>query len=224
MMGPLCGLKGGFDACCDDVRERPHGGPGRAKRAERTERPAKVDRASRVSALAGRFVRVSLLMTCVCVVPAMAGAQKVGADYDKDVDFSKFTTYVWRAGQSAPSPLTHKRIVAAIDEQLAAKGWKQSESSPGAIVVYHAGLEEERRLNAWGSGPRWNGFGSASAETILTGQLVVDIYDAMTGELVWRGFATDTATDNPEKNQKKIKDAVAKLFKQLPMTTGGKTK
>src|ERR1051325_5212351 len=41
----------------------------------------------------GRFVRLSLLMTCVCLLPAMARAQKVGADYDKEVDFSKFTTY-----------------------------------------------------------------------------------------------------------------------------------
>src|SRR5262245_38832898 len=134
----------------------------------------------------GRFVRMSLVLTCVCLMPALAGAQKVGADYDKEVDFSKFTTYAWRAGQEAPSPLTHKRIVAAIEEQLASKGWKQTESSPGAIVVYYAGLEEERRLNAWGSGPRWNGFGTVTGETILTGQLVVDIYDAMSGDLVWR--------------------------------------
>src|SRR5262245_14952775 len=167
----------------------------------------------------GRFVRMSLLMTCVCLLPAMARAQKVGAEYDKEVDFSKFTTYAWRPGQHAPSPLTHKRIVAAIDEQLASKGWSQSDSSPGAIVVYYAAMDEERRLNAWGSGPRWSGLGTVSAETILIGQLVVDIYDAASGELVWRGSATDTATDNPEKNNKKMKDAVAKLFKQLPATT-----
>jgi Domain of unknown function (DUF4136) len=145
-------------------------------------------------------------MTFVWLVPAMVSAQKVGADYDREVDFSKFTTYAWRTGMGAPSPVTHKRIVAAIEEQLASKGWKQSESSPGAIVVYYAGLEEERRLNAWGSGPRWSGFGSVSAETILTGQLVVDIYDAMSGELVWRGFASDTATDNRQPGEESEKD------------------
>ena len=170
--------------------------------------------------MSGRMLRTSFFVTCVCLLPVLAQAQKAVADYDKEVDFSKFKTYAWQSGQPAPSPLTHKRIVTAIDEQLASKGMTQVESSPSAIIVYYAAVEEQKRLNAWGSGPRWSGFGTVTAETIRVGQLVVDIYDAATKQLVWRGSVSDTASDKPETNQKKIKEAIAKLFKQFPPAQG----
>ena len=113
------------------------------------------------------------------------------------------------------NPLIHKRIVNAIDGQLASKGWTKAESAPNAIVVYYAALDEPRQLNAWGNGPRWGGSGTVKEETILIGQLVVDIYDASTEQLLWRGDARDTATDNPGKNEKKMNEAVAKLFKEI---------
>jgi len=53
-------------------------------------------------------------------------------------------------------------------------------------------------------------------ETILVGQLVVDIYDASNAQLMWRGFVSDTVTDSTEKNERKLNDAVAKLFKRFP--------
>ena len=146
----------------------------------------------------------------------MASAQKISVDYDKEVDFSKFRTYAWYPGQPASNPLVDKRIVNAIDGQLASKGWTKNDSSPAAIVIYYASLDEQKQLNAWGSGPRWNGFGSVSVDTRITGQLVVDIYDAETKQLLWRGYASDEASDKPEKNDKKMNEAIAKLFKQFP--------
>ena len=163
-----------------------------------------------------RSMGVPALIACMCLVPALARAQKVSADYDKEVNFSKYKTYAWEEGESAPSPLTHKRIVAAIDEQLAAKGMAKTDTEPSAIIVYYAGVDVQRQLNAWGSGPRWSGIGTVTAERIYVGQLVVDIYDAASGQLVWRGFASDTASDKPEKNQKKVKETIAKLFKEFP--------
>ena len=46
--------------------------------------------------------------------------------------------------------------------------------------------------------------------------MVIDIWDARTKELVWRGTATDTVSDNPQKNEKKLKKAMEKLFKRYP--------
>jgi len=161
-------------------------------------------------------LRTALFVALACMMPLVASAQKVDVDYDKAVDFSKARTYAWQTGQPVSNPLLHKRIISAIDRQLAAKGWTKVEASPSAVLVYQAAVDEQKELSAWGSGPRWSGFGTARVETILVGQLVVDIYDASNAQLMWRGFVSDTVTDSTEKNERKLNDAVAKLFKRFP--------
>jgi hypothetical protein len=163
-----------------------------------------------------KSLRTVLFAALACLMPLVASAQKVDVDYDKAVDFSKARTYSWQPGQPVANPLIHKRIISAIDRQLAAKGWTKVESSPNAVLVYQAAVDEQRELTAWGSGPRWSGFGTARVEKILVGQLVVDIYDASSEQLMWRGFVSDTVTDSTEKNDRKLNDAVAKLFKRFP--------
>jgi hypothetical protein len=46
--------------------------------------------------------------------------------------------------------------------------------------------------------------------------LVIDIWDARTKQLLWRGTATDTVSENPEKNEKNLKKAMEKLFRKYP--------
>ena len=45
---------------------------------------------------------------------------------------------------------------------------------------------------------------------------MVDLYDAHTKKLVWRGVGTDTASDKADKNAKEIQKAVDKMFKDYP--------
>jgi hypothetical protein len=44
------------------------------------------------------------------------------------------------------------------------------------------------------------------------GTLVVDLYDTNTKRLVWRGTASDTLSDDPSKNEKKLEEAVSKMI------------
>jgi hypothetical protein len=50
----------------------------------------------------------------------------------------------------------------------------------------------------------------------MVGTLVVDIFDAKTKALVFRGTASDEISDKPEKNIKKVEKASAKMFKDFP--------
>ena len=62
------------------------------------------------------------------------------------------------------------------------------------------------------------GFGTSATTTVLTyrvGTLVVDIYDAQNKNLVFRGTASDILSDKPEKNEKKLDEAVEKMFKKF---------
>ena len=66
----------------------------------------------------------------------------------------------------------------------------------------------------------WGGMGMGSATTTeseyTVGTLVVDIFDAKSKALMFRGTASDELSDKPEKNQKKLEKASDKMFKKFP--------
>ena len=74
----------------------------------------------------------------------------------------------------------------------------------------------------WG-GWGWRGFGAegfgeatTTTETYQTGTLIVDLFDAKTKNLVWRGSVTDMFSDKSDKNIKKLSNGVRKLFECFP--------
>jgi hypothetical protein len=62
------------------------------------------------------------------------------------------------------------------------------------------------------------GMGTATTTTseYLIGTLVVDIFDAKSKQLMFRGTASDEISDKPEKNIKKVEKASNKMFKDFP--------
>ena len=71
-----------------------------------------------------------------------------------------------------------------------------------------------------GYGYRYGGFGGMGTATTSVseypvGTLVVDMFDAKSKNLVFRGTAEDEISDNPEKNKKRLEKASTKLFKNF---------
>jgi hypothetical protein len=58
--------------------------------------------------------------------------------------------------------------------------------------------------------------GGLTPEQNVEGTLIVDLYDAKSQSLVWRGIAQDTLSKNGNKNQQMVQKAVTKMFKQWP--------
>ena len=52
--------------------------------------------------------------------------------------------------------------------------------------------------------------------TYQVGTLIVDLWDAKTKKLIWRGVASDTLSDSPQKNQGKIDKVTEEMFKRYP--------
>jgi hypothetical protein len=48
------------------------------------------------------------------------------------------------------------------------------------------------------------------------GVLVVDLLDAASGRLIWRGIATGNVAKKPEKRGEKLDNTMAKMFKGFP--------
>jgi hypothetical protein len=175
-------------------------------------------------------MRASLLVLLAAFVAAgPAHAVRVSVDHDKDADFSRYQTYTRAPGTPAKSELNQKRIDAALDAQLAAKGLKRVDSGGDLKVVTHAGSEKTQQVRVtdygygyypgyWGSYYRYVPAPTIDVHDVIEGTLVVDLVDASSDQLVWRGTATDTVSPSvkPEKVEKIITKAMEKLFRQYP--------
>ena len=169
--------------------------------------------------------------TAVCTMffLAMLGAafaQHVQTDFDHQTNFSQYKTYSWQEIKPTNS-LWDARIKNAVDAQLAAKGWTQVDSGGDVAVVAMKASKTRRTLqtfyDGFGGGWGWRrfgggGFGDATTteQDYKVGTLVIDLYDANTKQLIWRGSAQDTLSDQASKNEKKLDKGVAKMFKAFP--------
>jgi hypothetical protein len=140
-------------------------------------------------------------------------------------DFSRYRTYSW-IGVKAGDSLWQQRIMSAADGALAAKGLQRVESG-GDLAVSAFGRTQERDtlqtfydgFPGWGWRVGWwGGMGTTTTEVIpeRVGNLTVDLFDEQTKQLVWRGRASEVLSEKPEKNEKKLEQAVEEMFKKFP--------
>jgi hypothetical protein len=151
-------------------------------------------------------------------------AQQVKTDYDRAANFSQYKTYSWEKVQT-PDPLWVDRIKAAVNEALAAKGWIQMESGGDISIIAMEINQNHQTLNTYyddfGGGWRWRGFGgfgesTTTSQTYTVGTLVVDLFDAKTKTLVWRGVSSGMLSDKSDKNIKDLNKGVQKMFQHFP--------
>jgi hypothetical protein len=159
-------------------------------------------------------------------IASSAFAQHVKTDYDRGADFSQYKSYSWEKVQ-ARDQLWIPRIEDAVNAELAAKGWTQVPSGGQVAIVAMEVTQNQQTLNTFydgfGGGWGWRrfgggGFGDATTttETYKVGTLVVDLFDASSKTLLWRGSASDTLSDKSEKNIKNLDKAVEKMFDHFP--------
>jgi hypothetical protein len=166
------------------------------------------------------------------VIAFVAGCStmSVNTDYSVDADFSQFKTFQYQNSPNdveAASPLVHERIVNAIRQGMTSSGLQEVDSEPDVYVTYHGSSTQQLRFDTtymsmsnWHR-PGWHsGMGVTSASTrattITQGTLVIDIWDASSNTLVWRAIATDTLSQNPERNTSAINRAVERAFRSFP--------
>jgi Domain of unknown function (DUF4136) len=181
-----------------------------------------------------RTINWLLCFVALLLVSKGAVAQDVRYNFDKDTNFSTFKTYKWVDLKDAAKldSLRDKEIKDSVDAELAKKGLTRTDSDPADLYIgYQAGIGTEKQFTSydtgWGYGPGWGGgwYGgggggmtTGQTSTIYTGQLVIDMYDSKHHDLVWRGLVTKTIDPDakPDKQEKNLNKAVAKLFKNYP--------
>ena len=153
-------------------------------------------------------------MAVLWMASACAPSPKIGYDFDRSTDFSAYHTYAWLSGNQektgdrrADSSTVDMRIRIAVGTQLRLKGYQPlPEGKPDFYVAYHVGLKDSApsiTTQYYSDGMAGHAF-SHSADTrsaggsapvtnetpsYLTGSLLIDVIDAASRKLVWRGTA-----------------------------------
>jgi hypothetical protein len=173
------------------------------------------------------LVPVLILMLTAC------STVRYSHDWDTDADFSRYHTYAWMP--QAPDTtamdadaarvrgtLVDSRVRAAVDAAMAAHGFSVQAGSPAVVVVYHTGLKDQMNITDWGHPYTGNYRGwegrDIDVENYTEGTLVVDLLDAATRQLLWRGIATGEIhpQSTPQEKDRVMKEIVAKMFEKYP--------
>lgn len=163
-----------------------------------------------------------------------AQAQKPQIQWNNAYHFDQVETFAWQdtpeTSLEGRNPFMHSLIKNTIEAELATSGLTEVDADPDVWVNYHASTTTETQLRSDSYGYSFGGYGMAgwgyygmAAGPVSTttrvveyekGTLVVDIWDAASKELVWRGQVTDTLPDNVQKAEKLVVRAIGKMAEQ----------
>ena len=164
--------------------------------------------------------RIGLATMFVCLSSVLALAQTVSVNYNHGASFAQYHTYAWGSNNTAAiqnsilAQVAHQDIEAA----MAQKGLQKVDESqnPDLILTASGGGKEVTSYNAWGMRGIGGGMGSITPQQNVEGTMIVSLFDAKAKELIWRGIAEGTLSNNGNKNQEMVQKAVTKMFKQWP--------
>lgn len=148
---------------------------------------------------------------------------------ERGVDVRQYRTYAWGQAdaQSTGDPrldnnrFFQERIQSAVEKQLEARGFEKTEGSPELLIHYHASVEQQ--VNPDGVDQPYTTCEDCEPYVYDAGTIVVDLVDARTRRLVWRGWAEgsiDGVVDNQAWMEKRIDEAVIRIMERLPRGMG----
>lgn len=152
-------------------------------------------------------------------LPACSGIG-VTSDHAPGIDFAALETYAWKAPAPAEAPagaaseddLVRARIQRAVDRELAAKGLRAVPAAEASLLVLqHLRVAERYQIND----PY---YAYESVEEYEEGTLIIDLVDARTQKLVWRGTGESRLRpeNTPAQREERIDSVVAAILAQYP--------
>lgn len=155
---------------------------------------------------------------------------KVSYDYDKQADFAKYKTYAFSedALNLPIEQLNRDRVLRAVENELAAKGFSKSDS-PNVLIDLQVKAKKEVEATATNTGGGMyggrygyaGGYGSTTRvdyNEYTVGSLFINMVDKSSEKIVWQGRGSQTIDENANasKREANINYAVKMIFAQYP--------
>lgn len=149
------------------------------------------------------------------------------------LDFTRYHSWLWVPADPLPASdarldnsLFKDQFQGAVERELAKRGLALTgdAEAPDLRVHYHANVAPHISVN---SADQTVGacYDEDCAVRVLeheVGTIVLDVVDARTNRLIWRGWAqtsVEGVLDNPRRLEERIQKAVAGMFARFPRTT-----
>ena len=172
----------------------------------------------------------ALTAAVALAVTAGCATMNVSAHLERGVNFAEYVTYEWGPPDNLPvgdprldnNPFFNDYLQGAIEKQLVVKGFERAATGVPAdlLIHYHASVNQRLDVNR---ADQQYGYCYNDCEPQVVdfeqGTLVVDLVDAKTKKVVWRGWAQDTMTgviDNQSRLEKQVDEGVTKMMLLLP--------
>ncbi len=182
--------------------------------------------------------RAQVLVALLCgFLGACASKPTYMFDHDEYTDFSPFKTYRWyddthpsREAEYRHYNASDKRVRTYVDAELKRKGYREATQGPADLWInyniskqqqmrmdsfnnYPAGMYGGMGVGSYGSGVTLGYSSGPSVRTWEEGTVVLDILNASTGKVIWRGIAEGRLQESL--TQKEKNHIAAELSREL---------
>jgi Domain of unknown function (DUF4136) len=169
------------------------------------------------------FSMLILACSVIWVTACSALSVSVSTSFEPGTDFSRFKTYAWMPRSTDDS--VQETVVAAtvghlimddVEKTLAARGYEKNTSGTPDFYLTYRGYVQEKvvpKVTPYMCGERVCGQ-DITSETIKQGTLILDVIQADSKQVVWRGTAVGMT--DPSQREQLIAEAVQQLFKKFP--------
>ena len=165
---------------------------------------------------------------------ALAGCatMNVSSHVERGVDFAQYRTYDWGPADALPTgdprldnnPFFKDHLEGAVEKQLAIRKFERFErlasGTPDLLIHYHANISQRFEVNGV---DRSRGYCYEDCEPKVyeyeQGTIVVDVVDARTNRVIWRGWAQQDMAgviDNQDRMERQITQAVTRMMERFP--------
>jgi len=171
-----------------------------------------------------RWVRSAVLAVLAVSLTGCASSN-VHSYLERGADLGRYHTYAWGRADAMSTgdprldgnPFFEERLQAAVEKQLATRGFEKTSATPGLLLHYHASITQ--RVDAYSAELKYGYCNECRPYVYDAGTIVIDFVDAHSSKLVWRGWAEDRfegAIDNQHIMERQIDNAVARILQRLP--------
>jgi len=158
-------------------------------------------------------------------------SMNVSSHVQRGLDVSRYHTYDWGPADALPAgdprleqnPFFQDHLRGEVERAMTQRGFEWSAAGERAdlLLHYHANISERLDVDRLDVQRGYCGENGCDVPTrqYEAGTLVIDVIDARTNRLIWRGWAQSAVKDmlaNQDTMARQINEAIARMFEEFP--------
>ncbi len=165
----------------------------------------------------------------VALTAAACATMNVSSHMERGRDFSQYRTWAWGAADNLPASdarfddaFVRDHLMGAVERGFSRRGLELgTEGAADILVHYHANVTPrlEEHQGSPDVGACYDGDCAVRVLEREQGTILVDVLDARSGRLVWRGWAQmnmEGVFGHPNRLADRIETAVTAMFRRFP--------